>query len=257
MRHSISLFFSLLFIHSADAQRVADITAPAGFSRQPCAATSFDAWLRALSLKSDRTVYLYDGRRKPNQTAQYAVIDISVGDKDLQQCADAVMRLYAEYCFAQRRYDRIVFRSVSGFPMDYAGWREGWRFPLKDGRLLRTRSGAPDTTRAGFLQYLERVFSFAGTLSLEKQLSPVREVRAGDVFIRGGSPGHAVIVVDVATDKSGRKKYLLAQSYMPAQDIHILRNPFHLDSPWYDTLPTETLETPEWSFAPNSLRRFP
>jgi len=41
-------------------------------------------------------------------------------------------------------------------------------------------------------------------------------------MIRAGSPGHAMLVVDVAEDERGRRIYLLAQSYMPAQDIHIV-----------------------------------
>jgi len=46
-------------------------------------------------------------------------------------------------------------------------------------------------------------------------------------------PGHAVIVVDMAEDAKGQRAFLLAQSYMPAQDIHILKNPMDADlSPW-------------------------
>ncbi|MDR3713868.1 MAG: DUF4846 domain-containing protein [Puia sp.] len=67
---------------------------PAG-SRMP--KLSFGEWLRSIPLKKDKTVYLYDGSRKQNQSAQFAVLDISVGKEDLQQCADAVMRLRAGY----------------------------------------------------------------------------------------------------------------------------------------------------------------
>jgi len=59
--------------------------------------------------KKNKTVYLYDGSVKRNQAAQFAVLDISTGNKDLQQCADAVMRLRARFLFATQQYDHIIF----------------------------------------------------------------------------------------------------------------------------------------------------
>ena len=60
-------------------------------------------------------------------------------------------------------------------------------------------------------------------------------MRIGDVFIIGGSPGHAVIVVDMAVNPETHEKvFLLAQSYMPAQQIQLLKNNNDPDlSPWY------------------------
>jgi hypothetical protein len=86
-----------------------------------------------------------------------------------------------------------------------------------------------------------------------------RDIQPGNVFIRGGSPGHAVIIVDVAMNQStGRKIFLLAQSYMPAQDIHILKNPADPElSPWYEVdLNAKKIQTPEWEFGIEELRRF-
>ena len=49
---------------------------------------------------------------------------------------------------------------------------------------------------------------------------------------------------------------MLAQSYMPAQDIHVLRNDGALN-PWYAVIPGATeLQTPEWTFKTNQLRRW-
>ena len=55
----------------------------------------------------------------------------------------------------------------------------------------------------------------------------------------------------------GRKIFMLAQSYMPAQEMHVLINPREpgLGS-WYRAPANGSLETPEWSFPPGSLRRF-
>ena len=92
---------------------------------------------------------------------------------------------------------------------------------------------------------------------LEKSLlgKPIAQIEIGDVFIRGGSPGHAIIVVDMAVNSVGKKIFLLAQSYIPAQDIHVLKNLENSSlSPWYE-LPTDNfLQTPEWKFATNELK---
>lgn len=78
----------------------------------------------------------------------------------------------------------------------------------------------------------------------------------GDVFIRGGAPGHAVLVVVVAAKEAGESIFLLAQSYMPEQDIHILKNPGSDISPWYRARSGGELITPEWTFQYQDLKRF-
>lgn len=219
--------------------RVAAIPLPPGYQHLPGAAGSFTAWLRTIGIKKDKTVYLYNGQPKQNQQAQYVVLDIPVGRKDLQQCADAVMRLRAQYLYSQQRFAEIWFTD-------------------NNGKKYTCTPGA-DSTR--FERYLENVYAWCGTLSLEKQLHPVsnfQNIQPGDVLIKGGSPGHAVMVMDVAVNKAGKKIYLLAQSYMPAQNIHILKNPANESlSPWYEAKTDNSLIiTPEWTFSPNQLRRW-
>lgn len=57
---------------------------------------------------------------------------------------------------------------------------------------------------------MDIIFAYAGTLSLENELIPVdlSDMEIGDVFIQGGSPGHAVVVVDIAVNESTAKPYL-------------------------------------------------
>jgi hypothetical protein len=99
-----------------------------------------------------------------------------------------------------------------------------------------------------------------GSASLAKQLKlkiELKNIEPGDVLIRGGFPGHAVIVMDVAISNDGRKVYLLAQSYMPAQDIHILVNPVNKDiSPWYFANNETIIKTPEYTFTKYELKRW-
>ena len=99
-----------------------------------------------------------------------------------------------------------------------------------------------------------------GSASLKKQLKPVsslHEMQPGDVFIKGGFPGHAMIVIDMAVNAKGNKVFMLAQSYMPAQDIHIVKNPSDVAlSPWYEINGATEIDTPEWTFYNNQLRRW-
>ena len=224
---SLFLFgiFSFLCI-AGFSQQTGSIPAPANFKRLRAEPGSFASWLRQTKLTKDKTVYLFNGQKKNNQQAQYAVLDMSIGKRDLQQCADAVMRLYSEWRYSTRQYDKIVFSATDGTAMDYASWRKGYRFVLRKNKLQKVKTAGISDSRAAFDDYLQTVFTFAGTLSLAKELVPVASrdvIRAGDVFIKGGSPGHAVIVMDVAINAAGTRRFLLAQSYMPAQSIHILK----------------------------------
>ena len=238
------------------------IPAPRGYDRDSVSTGSFAEWFRNLPLKPGRPpVYFYDGRRKPNQLAHFAVIDIDVGRRDLQQCADAVIRLRAEYLYSLGRYDAIGFKFTSGDEAKYKSWIAGYR-PVVEGNNVRwEKTARVDSSYAGFRKYLNAVFLYAGTISLARDLSKVRdscEMKTGDVFVEGGSPGHAVIVVDMARQQTtGRKVFLLAQSYMPAQQMHILKNPSDTSlSPWYDLDYGDTLHTPEWNFKDVIRRRF-
>lgn len=235
---------------------------PSGFVRKPVLAGSFAAWLRGLPVKPGRPeVRLWNGARKGNQNAHHVVLEIDVGARDLQQCADAAMRLRAEYLRQAGHDEAICFRFTDRTPARLTDWKAGLRPRVAAGEKTRwEKRAAPDASYTSFRRYLDIVFGYAGTLSLARELDRVNDIRridAGDVFIQGGSPGHAVMVVDVAEDGHGRRAVLLAQSYMPAQDIHVLRNPRTPESPWYVIETDGPLATPEWEFPPGCLRRFP
>lgn len=239
------------------------IPAPEGFERITLSTGCFGDWLRHLPLKAGTPdVMLYNGQKKAIQTAHIAVLDIDVGDRDLQQCADAVIRLRAEYLFARQRLENIHFQFTSGDVLEFLKWCDGTRPLVTGNRVQWVKSASADWSYAEFRKYLDTLFQYAGSNSLSRELEAVKDVKGmkvGDVFIKGGFPGHAVLVVDMARDpRTGRKVFLLAQSYMPAQDIHILKNPMDAKlSPWYGVDFGAVLNTPEWVFARNDLKRFP
>jgi hypothetical protein len=238
--HLVStLLAAYAWAHAAgDATLAQRFPPPPGATRVAVAADSFGAFLRELPLlPAGSAVHLFDGRPKPRQDVHAAVVDLDVPRRDLQQCADAVMRLFAEY-----RYGRglpVVFHPEPGSARSLA-------FAGSD--------------RAAFDRYLIGLFAAAGSASLQAELHLVLgEVAPGDVLIQGGHPGHVVLVLDVAADAAGGRWLLLGQSYMPAQQFHVLRNPL-TGAAWFDAAQLAApagLATPEWRpFHGQDVRRF-
>lgn len=233
---------------------------PAGYQRTYCGAGSYADWLRNLPLKAGNPpVMLYNGQPK-SRNVHAAVIDIDTGNQDLQQCADAVMRLRAEYLYQAKAWSNISFNFTNGFALSYNKWYNGYRPVTKGSKTNWVKKAKPNGTYPEFKKYLTEAFRYAGSLSLSKQLRAIsmEQLQAGDIFIQGGSPGHAVMVLDVAQNpQTNEKIFLLAQSYMPAQDMHLLNNPNNNAlSPWYSLNFGKTLYTPEWTFSKNDLKRF-
>jgi len=238
---ALVLLVAYAWPHAATAEPLeARFPPPPGAARVAVADGSFGDFLRRLPLRPrGARVHLFDGSDKPRQDVHAAVVDLDVPPRDLQQCADAVMRLWAEYRYARGAV--VAFHPDPGKP----------RALTFDARTHDPRA---------FEKWLIRVFADAGSASLQAELRPVAgAVEPGDVLIQGGYPGHAVLVLDVAVAADGRRFLLLGQSYMPAQEFHVLKNPSS-PSPWYDAARLATpagLQTPEWRpFFARDLRRF-
>jgi hypothetical protein len=236
------------------------IAPPRGFERSPASPGSWADWLRGLPMKpAGSPVLTYTGAPKWRQDVHAAIVDMDVGKRDLQQCADAVMRLRAEWLLSAGRSADIAFNFTDGGRVPYARWARGER-PSPSGKSWRASAKA-DTSYASFRRYLDQVYSYAGTYSLDRELKTVApaDIAIGDVFIKGGFPGHAVLVADMAVNQAtGERRFLLLQSYMPAQEIHVLKNPAAGDgSPWYDAKFSWPFATPEWVFPEGSLKRWP
>ncbi|MGI4763068.1 MAG: DUF4846 domain-containing protein [Janthinobacterium lividum] len=241
------------------AQRFAT---PPGCQRVVVPTGSWGEWLRGLPLRPIGTpARLYNGRLKDNQAVVAAVVAIDPGTKDLQQCADAVIRLRAEYLFGVNP-NKIHFHLTTGYDAWFSDYVAGTTFQVHGEDVTAAPKPAEAPTHAALGCYLLPVFGYAGTLSLSREVQPVAlaDVQPGDVLVHGGSPGHAVLVADVAANpRTGQRYVLLAQSYMPAQNIHVLRN---VRQPalgaWFAVPgPAEAeFDTPEWTFGRAELGRF-
>ena len=236
------------------------IAVPEGYKRTSLKSKSFGTYLRQLTLKPvGSVVKYYDGSVKSNYGTYVGVVDLPIGNEDLHQCADAIMRLRAEYLWKIEDYDKIQFNFTNGHQVKYVEWMQGNRMKVDGNRTQWVKKAEPSNTDQDLWDYLQLIFMYAGTASLEKEMRAISlsEARIGDVLIQGGFPGHAVIIVDEAiNEKTGEKVFLLAQSFMPAQEIQILANLTEGDlSPWYH-LDQDRIFTAEWEFSSSALRRF-
>ena len=198
----------------------------------------------------------YTGEPVLDQDKHVAIIDFDVGNADLQQCADALMRLRAEYLFAQQRFDEIGFHFCNG---QYYSWRmycNGSRPAFNGNNMHWATVRSCELTHESLRRYLDIVYAYANTVSLAKELKPADDFEVGTVIIEPGNPGHTCIVVDEASAVDKEKIYKLAEGYMPAQSIYILSNRFDAGiSPWY-RLARGVITTSSYQFVHYELRKF-
>ena len=231
---------------------------PSGYERENYPEDSFGTYLRELKLKKMGTpVLLYDGREKFVKS-HISVIDIPILPQDLIQCADAVIKLRAEYLYKQKKHDKISFDLTNGMKVPFSKFVKGERVKVSGNKTVWVKGNyKTGYGREVFDEYLKFIYTYAGTLSLSKEMkkADIKDMEIGDVFIQGGSPGHAVIIVDTAVNKkTGERIMMLVQSYMPSQELHILKSISDI-SPWYKVEDAK-LVTPEWLFEKGSLKKW-
>jgi hypothetical protein len=236
----------------------AAIPPPPGFTRVAVEPGSFGAWLRDLPLRPMGTPvrnFLGTEIMAGDSPLLAAVAELDVGTTDIQQCADSIIRLHAEWLWSKGRKDRIAYRFTSGHLARWTGYAAGDRAEVSGSKVRWVHTGTAARSRTAFRAYLDLVFTYAGTFSLQSEKKrPAREdVQPGDFFVEGGSPGHAVLVLEVAVNAAGERVALLGQGSIPAQDFHVFTP--GQDGPWF-SLEAEELVTPFWTPFPwSSLRR--
>jgi len=108
---------------------VSRFKAPSGYRQSLVPKNSFSEWLLRQQLKPMGTptlTYLGNVARTNRYTA--AVLNTSVGKNGLQQCADAAIRLIAEYLYSKKDYHALHFNFTSGFNCDFIHFAEGYRY---------------------------------------------------------------------------------------------------------------------------------
>ena len=223
--------------------------APPGAAR--AAAGAWGSWLQARPLRPPGTPVLSHAG-EPMAMPAARVVDLPLVPGDLQQCADSILRLRATW---EREIGRSpAFHYTSGYLSAWSDWAKGYRPKVAGSKVTRTSGGRAGTDDGNFAAWLRDLFQYAGTRSLAKEVAAVAvsAVAPGDLLVAPGSPGHAVLVLDVARSPTATW-VLVGQGFMPAMDFHVVAGP---DGGWFpvagDTLPTAPIAMP-WS----TLGRFP
>jgi hypothetical protein len=101
---------------------------------------------------------------------------------------------------------------------------------------------------------------YSGTLSLYNELpkiNDVKDLKIGDMLIKGGSPGHIAIICDEVVNDKGDKLFLLFQGNTPAQSVHLVKNlEDSTISPWYQLEKDAVIPVSNYTFYDSKFVRF-
>ncbi|MGX9986698.1 DUF4846 domain-containing protein [Soonwooa purpurea] len=229
-----------------------------GYQRVETKLNSWESFLQNLNLQeSGKPILKYDGTEISDQKHHVGILTYDVGSKDLQQCADALIRLRAEYLFKNEKYNAIHFKFTSGHQFYWNEYADGLRPIVSGNNVDFSKRAAPNSINSyqDFRQYLDIIYTYAGTISLARDLKESKnkiEFNIGDLIITPGSPGHVVMIVD-KIEKGNEKRYALIEGYTPAQSIHILSKN---GNPWFDIKPSKEIITPRYHFEKPVIKQF-
>lgn len=216
---------------------------------------SWEYFLQHLPIKQ-KPIVNYKGESLSDQTKNAGIIDFDIGVQDLQQCADAIMRLRAEYLFSQNKQSQIGFHFTSGHYYSFNQYCSGKRPKVRGNRVDFYQTSSCNSTHENLRRYLDIVYAYAGTISLAKELKQAEDFSAGTIIITPGSPGHCSIVIDEAVNQKGERLFKLAEGYTPAQSIYVVSNPNDTKlNPWYK-LERGTITTASYIFKNYRLKKF-
>ena len=216
---------------------------------------SWPYFLRNLKIV-DGPVVDFRGMAVADQYKQAGILPYDVGNRDLQQCADAIMRLRAEYLFEQKRTGEIGFHFTGGQWYSFHDYCAG-KIPQPKGHdVVFVNRNRSEKNRQSLRKYLDLVYTYAGTISLARELKKADDFEVGTVVIYPGSPGHCFIIIDEMINEKGERLFKLAEGYTPAQSIYVLRNLSEPGkNPWHK-LSKGTITTASYSFTEYRLGRF-
>ncbi|HET7001076.1 MAG TPA: DUF4846 domain-containing protein [Puia sp.] len=217
---------------------------------------SWQSFLQHLPTEN-KPIVDYKGNQIYNQQKHFAILTYDIGTTDLQQCADALIRLRSEYLFSQKKYTQIGFHFNSGIYYRLMDYLQGVHPIFRNGQQVLVQTGTvSELSHTSLRKWLDIVYTYANTVSLCKELKKADGLQTGTVIIFPGNPGHCCIIIDEAITDKRDTVYKLAEGYMPAQSMYVLSNPFEPEwNPWYHLGKAE-INTASCSFRSYYLKKF-
>jgi hypothetical protein len=250
--------FAFILIKTAKQYPKADHATAENFRPRPLTYPdgSWPGFLQHLPT-ADQPIVDYKGNQISNQEKHFAILTYDVGSADLQQCADALIRIRSEYLFSQKKYSSIGFHFNSGIFYSWQDYLQGLRPSFKGRNQILMRSApAAEISHFALRKYLDIVYAYANTVSLCRELKSTDRFETGTVIIYPGHPGHCCMIIDAATVDKQDTVFKMVEGYMPAQSIYVLSNPFEPEmSPWYH-LGKGDINTASCSFRSYFLKKF-
>lgn len=236
------------------------VNIPEGYKRVAYDKGSFADYLRNYKLKPfgskiinyDDTAYFWQG-------GHIGILEIPVPKNGLQQCADALIRIRSEYLWDTNRKDEIGFNFTSGHYCSWSKYAEGYRPKINGNKVTFSKTASANHSKDNFYKYLNLIYMYSGTLSLYNELKSIDDanLQVGDMLIKGGSPGHIVMICDAVVNDQGNKLFLLFQGNTPAQSVHLVKN-LEADtiSPWYELKTDAVIPVSNYTFSSAKFVRF-
>lgn len=237
------------------------VNVPEGYKRVDYPKGSFEEYLRNYELKPFVSKIInYDQSEYFWQGGHIGILEIPVPSNGLQQCADALIRVRSEYLWDKNRKDEIGFKFTSGHYCSWQKYAEGYRPNINGNKVTFHKIAASDHSKINFYNYLNLIYTYSGTLSLYHELTAINDaadLKIGDMMIKGGSPGHIVMICDEIINEQGDKKFLLFQGNTPAQSVHLVRNlEDDVYTPWYHLEKNKRIPVSNYVFVSAKFVRF-
>ena len=231
-----------------------------GYNRVVYTKGSFEDYLRNYKLKTfGSKIINYDNTKYFWQGGYIGILEIPVPKNGLQQCADALIRIRSEYLWDSNRKDEIGFKFTSGHYCSWTNYAEGFRPNINGNKVEFHKTASKNHTKENFYNYLNLIYMYSGTLSLYNELKSIdaKDLKIGDMLIKGGSPGHIVMIADDVINENGEKLFLLFQGNTPAQSVHLVKNLENsVISPWYQLEDDAVIPVSNYTFSSAKFVRF-
>jgi hypothetical protein len=230
------IIFKALFDSCYSQSIVGEIALPStAYKRILATDNSFAGWLRDLPLMKTGSDVLNhrDGIFKAGtDTAVAFVVDLDIKGRRHEQCMDILVRIYAEYLWRENQVESLNLPLPGGYWLTWEDWSNGFRPVFRGIDVDMKKSSRSDTTHQAYQSYLNTIYCESHTQQFYHAYLPVdkKKVQIGDILIRKGTNGHAVMIVDLARNERGELIALIGNGDTPACQFFLLNH--KKNSPW-------------------------